>query len=146
MSVECEFKKIESLIDCAINSTTKANGSLDTLFAKTRNAVADERSTIKKQFPIQALSFGDRQQTECFVQYHQHYLITLIDELYDLSQVTTKRNSKNGSSLKIEIYFFYDQLTDILDFIRQRFPEYFNQKMKLPEPEKIKLLKEINQK
>lgn len=146
MSVECEFKNIESLINCAINSTTKANGSLDALLAKTRKAVAEERGLIKKQFPIHALSLGDRQQTEGFVRYHQHYLITLIDELFDLSQTITKRNSKNGSSLKLELFFFYDQLTDILDFIRQRFSEYFNQKVKLPEPEKIKFLKEVNRK
>jgi len=146
MSVECEFKKIELLINCAINSTTKTNGSLEAHFARTRKAVAEERSLIKKQLPIHALSFGDKQQTECFVQYHQHYLITLIDELFDLSQIKTKRSSKNESSLRIEIFFFYDQLADILDFIRQRFPEYFNLKMKLPEPEKIKFLKEINRK
>ena len=146
MSVECEFKNIESLINGAINSTTKANGSLDALFAKTRKAVAEERGLIKKQFPIHALSLGDRQQIEGFVRYHQHYLITLIDDLFDLSRVTSKRVSKNEASLKMELFFFYDQLTDILDFIRQRFPEYFNRKVKLPEPEKIRFLKEINRK
>jgi hypothetical protein len=140
--VESEIQKIENLIRSAIISTTKTNGSLASHFAKTRKAVAEERITIKKQFVLQAMSLESKLQRKLFVRFHQRYLINLIDELFELSQA----KSRTKGCLASELFFFYDQLEDILIFLKNEFPEYHDNDAKLPEPHAAKFVSECKRK
>ena len=140
--MECEFQNIETLIKSAINSTTKTNGSLAAHLTKTRKAVAEERSRVKEHFVFQALSFENKQQTKLYVRYHQHYLTKLIDELFEFSKSLDK-SSKSKSNLSLELFFFYDQLEDLLNFITDEFPQCHTENSKLTKPQKEKFSAEI---
>jgi hypothetical protein len=142
--VECEFENIETLIKSAVSSTTKTNGSLAAHLARARKAVAEERNRIKKHFVFQALSFDNKQQTKLYVRYHQHYLTNLIDELFEFAQSLDKKN-KTKSNLSLEIFFFYDQLEDLLTFIKDEFPECFAENSKLTKPQRNEFANKINQ-
>ncbi len=141
--MEYEFENIESLIRGAIDPSTKSNKAFDERFAQIRNAVAVECDRIKKSFALSVWQLENSQQRSHFVQYHQHRLILLIDELFEIGRSEKGKGTVNHSELPREAFFLHDQLEDILNTIRKNLSEYFSLDIKVPEPDKEKVLKII---
>lgn len=141
--LEYEFENIESLIRGAIDPLTKSNKSFDERFAQVRNAVAVERDRIKKSFVLHVWAMENNQRGH-YVQYHQHRLIILIDELFEISR---REGEKPGfdSRISSEAFFLYDQLEDILNLMQNELSEDFSLDAKIPEPQKVKALKSIQE-
>jgi hypothetical protein len=143
--LEYEFKNIESLIRSAIDPSTKSNKAFDERFTQIRNAVAVECDRIKKSFALCVWELENSQQRLHFVQYHQHRLIILIDELFRISNQEKEKPGFN-SRISSEAFFLYDQLEDILNLMQNELSEYFSLDAKMPEPYKAKALKSIQEK
>jgi hypothetical protein len=143
--LEYEFKNIESLIGSAIDSSTKSNKAFDEQFAQIRNAVAVECDRIKKSFALCVWELKNSQQRTHYVEYHQHRLIILIDELFGVSK-GGKDKPRFNSRISSEAFFIYDQLEDILDLMQNELSEYFSLDAKMPDPHKAKVLKRIQEK
>lgn len=144
--MEYEFKNIESLIRSAIDSAGKSNKAFAEPFVQIKNAVAAECKRIKKSFTFCVWQLENSQQRSHYVQYHQHRLILLIDELFEISRSEKAKGASNHSRLSSETFFLYDQLEDILTTIRKSFSEYYSLDIKVPEPDKEKVLKSIENK
>ncbi len=144
--MEYEFENIESLIRGAIDPSTKSSKAFDERFAQIRNAVAVECDRIKKSFVLCVWQLENSQQRSHYVQYHQHRLIILIDELYEISRSEKGKSAGNHSRLSREAFFLYDQLEDILNTIRKNLSEYFSLDIKVPEPDKQRMLKSTQDK
>lgn len=143
--LEYEFKNIESLIRGAIDPSTKSNKAFDERFTEVRNAVAVECDRIKKSFALCTWELENSQQRSHHVQYHQHRLIILIDELFEISKREAEKPGFN-SRISLEAFFLYDQLEDILNLMRIELSDYFSLDAKIPEPHKAKALKSIREK
>lgn len=143
--LEYEFKNIESLIRSAIDSAGKSNKAFDEPFAQIKNAVAAECKRIKKSFAFCVWELENSQQRFHFVQYHQHRLTILIDELF---RISNQENEKPGfnSRISTEAFFLYNQLEDILNLIQNELSKYFSLDAKMPEPHKAKVIKRIQEK
>ncbi len=141
--MEYEFTAIESLIRGAIEQSDKSNKAFDERFAQVRNAVAIERDRIKKSFALKVWALENNQRAH-YVQYHQHRLIALIDELFEISR---RKDEKSGLQFCIssEAFFLYDQLADVLNLIRNELSEYFCRDAKVPESDKMKILASIQE-
>ncbi len=141
--MEYEFTAIESLIRSAIEQSDKSNKTFEERFAQVRNAVALERDRIKKSFAFRVWQIETDQQKSHYVQYHQHRLVALIDELFEISNREDQQQTREHSRLSREAFFLFDQLDDILNTIRKDVSEYFSLDVKVPESDKAKLLKSI---
>jgi len=131
--VEYEFTAIESLIRSAIEQSDKSNKTFEERFAKVRNAVALERDRIKKSFAFRVWQIETDQQKSHYVQYHQHRLVALIDELFEISNREDQQQTREHSRFSREAFFLFDQLDDILNTIRKDVSEYFSLDVKVPE-------------
>ena len=109
--MDYEFRNIESLIRNAISFSGKSKKSLNEQFAATRRAVAEEKAKARNSLAIQAATLGCKDQITLYIRYHQHSVASFIDELYSL------RDGKNPR-LSSEVFFFNDQLNDLLKFIQ----------------------------
>jgi len=125
--VDYEFRNIESLIRNAISLSGKSKKSLNQQFVATRTAVAKEKARARNSLAIQAATLGCKDQIMLYIRYHQHSVASFIDELHSL------RRGKNPS-LSSEVFFFNDQLNDLLNFIQHEFDMYFDWRAKLPQP------------
>jgi hypothetical protein len=140
--MEYEFKNIESLIVTAIQSSENAKKSLPEQFATVRKSVTYEIAVRKHTFLHQAWALGKGFQRTNYVQYHQHCLIKFIDVLFTISS----NEAKNGkSNLASEVFFFYNQLEDILDLIQDEFETEFDDGAKIPESKKEVVLKSLEE-
>ena len=138
--MEYEFKNIESLIVTAIQSSESTKKSLPEQFATVRKSVTYEIAVRKHTFLHQAWALEKGFQRTNYVQYHQHCLIKFIDVLFTISS----NEAKNGkSNLASEVFFFYNQLEDILDLIQDEFETEFDDGAKIPESKKEVVLKSL---
>lgn len=140
--MEYEFGNIEAVIRNAFSASSTSTALKENL-ASARKSVDEEKHTIKKKFILKVITIEDKQSATSYVQYHQYSLISFIDEIFEMSK---KYSSKKDSRLSMEAFFFYDQLEDILNFIRLRFPEFFSENAKIPETQKQRFLNEIRRK
>lgn len=138
--MDYEFKNIESLITAAIQSSENAKKPLPEQFANARKSVAYEIATRKHTFLHQAWALQKGFQRTNYVQYHQHCLIKFIDVLFTISSEES-RNDKSG--LASEVFFFYNQLDDVLEFVQGEFEVEFDYEAKIPESKKAKLVKSL---
>lgn len=141
--MEYEFKNIESLIVTAIQSSESTKKSLSEEFATVRASVAYEIAVTKHTFLRKAWALGKGFQRTNYVQYHQHCLIKFIDVLFAISSTEVKKSKSNLAS---EVFFFYNQLDDILDLIQDEFETEFDREAKIPESKKAEIMKSLESK
>jgi hypothetical protein len=141
--MDYEFKNIEFLIREAISSANGASQSLQSLLLETRKSVDEEKRRIKNSFVPRVMAISNSSHKASFIQFHQHSIISFIDELFEASELRDISKMNENSRLSMEIFFFYDQVEDILEFLRTHFPKHFDLDAKLPESQKDKLFGRI---
>lgn len=138
-----EFATIESLIRDAFDEKDKSTKSFEERFAGIRNAVASERDRIKKSFALLFWGLESDQARQNYFQFHFQGLIYLIDELFDASRQFQSKKRDSNERLEKEAFFLYDILEDILTFLQERLPEYVSPGIKMPEPQRRRIVKEF---
>jgi len=137
--MDYEFRDIEFLIRDAIDSVRWSKLSLQELFVQTRKQINEEKQRIEKHFAPRVISFANPALKTPYVQFHQRSLISFIDELFYLYHLSINKKSRRENQLAMEVFFFYDQLEGILNYIQDQLPEYFDMDAKVPESKKSKL-------
>ncbi len=138
--MDYEFENIESLIATAIQSSEKSGKSRPEDFATARKSVAYEIAVRKHSFLNKTWALGKGFERTNFVQYHQHRVTKFIDSLSVLSIAEPKNNKSNLAS---EIFFFYNQLDDILELIQGEFENEFDYEAKIPDSKKAEIKKSL---
>lgn len=118
-SVAYELENIESKI--SENIAFAASESLDSDVPEFLRDLDQECSKVKKAFRHQVVSFENERLVERYFHFHQESLIDLIDTLH-------KGNQPGSPCLQCII----DRLSDLLNYLEEHFPEYFNRDLKMP--------------
>lgn len=138
--MDYEFKNIESLISNAIQSFQKSKRSLQDEYATLRKSVAGEIAIRKNSFLHHGWALEKGLHRANYVQFHQHCLIKFINELFSFSEAERRKNKSNLTS---EVFFLYNQMEDILEFIRTEFETEFDDNATIPESKKVATLKSL---
>lgn len=132
------------MIRNAIDSTTDQSTSKEQ-FNQVANAVAEESSSIKNTFVLKVLSL-EQSQADRFVLYHQQVLINLLNELAKAPLlINDKQPSKKESVVNEFVRFSTHELEDILGFIQNHFPNYFDMDASVPEMIKKRALQAVKE-
>jgi hypothetical protein len=147
MALENELKVLERLITVTLNpANLKPDKLNDAFISECRLLANNEKERIKNQFTSVIFNPGSESLIEIYFRHHQTSLIKLSDTIFNYLQQKTSKSIYRLTNKSLVINFYKEILRlpeELLQFIAENYPGYFNNEIKIPDAEKWKLEPEI---
>ena len=147
MALENELTALGHLITEAINPANLKPGKFNNVFISECRLLANtEKERIKNQFASVIFNPGSESLIEIYFQHHQISLIKLSDTVFNYLEQKTAINIYRLTTRSLVINFYKEILRvpeELLQFIAEKYPGYFNTALKIPDVQKWRLAPEI---
>ena len=147
MALENELKVLEHLIIVTLNPAKLKPGKLNNTFISECRVLANtEKERIKNQFASVIFNPGSESLIEIYFRHHQTSLVKLSDTVFKYLQQKTEDSIYRVTNKSLVINFYKEILMvpeELLQFIADNYPGYFNSAIKIPDAQKWKLEPEI---
>lgn len=147
MALENELKVLERLITVTLNPANLKPDKLNDAFISECRLLANiEKERIKNQFASVIFNPGSESLIEIYFRHHQTTLIKLADTVFNYLQQKKAVNVYQLTNKSLVINFYKEILRvpeELLQFIAENYPGYFNTAIKIPDAQKWKSEPEI---
>lgn len=147
MALENELKALERLINVVLNPANLKSDKLnDAFISKCRLLANNEKERIKQQFASVIFNPSSESLIEIYFRHHQTTLVKLADTVFNYLQQKRVGSIYRLTNKSLVINFYKDVLRvpeELLHFIAENYPGYFNNEMKIPDAEKWQLVPEV---
>lgn len=140
MDSEYELKRLERIIANDIASFIEMRHDLFTVF---RQAIKDETDRVKNSFSQATFRLEKKRQLKRYIRFHQQAIIRLEGHLLTYAEpdrIIFDSQELNKDTLCQYLYFCLEEL---LSFVGNHFPEYFDQNMWIPESYRLIIVHQI---
>ncbi|MEP7239021.1 MAG: hypothetical protein ABI685_14175, partial [Ferruginibacter sp.] len=147
MALENELKALERLITEVLNPANLKSEKLhDAFISEWRLLAYNEKERIKNQFASVIFNPGSESLIEIYFRHHQTTLVKLADTVFNYLQQKTVGSIYRSTNKSLVINLYKDVLRvseELLQFIAENYPGYFNSEIKIPDAQKWRLIPEI---
>ena len=147
MALENELKVLERLTTVTLNPANLKPDKLNDAFISECMLLANnEKERIKNQFASVIFNPGSESLIEIYFRHHQTALVKLADIAFNYLQQKTAESIYRLTNKSLVINLYKDVLRvpeELLQFVAENYPGYFNSEIKIPDAQKWRLAPEI---